>query len=429
MHLSSVIKKLKPSATLAINELISEKRRKGEHVFHMGFGESPFPVHHLIRKALSDNVEQKSYLPTQGILPLREQISKFYSKMFDLHYSPDQIVVGPGSKLLLFDALMALEGPLFLSAPSWVSYEQEAHLLDKEVYYIKTRPEDSYKLTPEALVTAIQEFTPSHQQQKLLILNYPCNPTGHSYSAAQLKSLAIAARKHNITIIADEIYALLSYQEHEHHSIAEYYPEGTLVTGGLSKDRSAGGFRVGVMLLPEGETKLKSAILAIASNTWSCVAAPIQYAALEAYRLKPEIVQYINDCTAIHELVTMNIYRSITKNRIFCPSPQGAFYLFPNWNNDREALVGKGIATSTELVEMLLREWNIASLPGADFGMSPSDLSIRIAIVDYDGVNALKQFRADKRKALEESDLFVNEIAPQVVAACSRLGSFTESIR
>ena len=429
LRLSSVIKKLKPSATLAINELISEKRRKGEHVFHMGFGESPFPVHQLIRKALSDNVGQKSYLPTQGILPLREQISQFYSKMFDLHYSPDQIVVGPGSKILIFDALRALEGPLFLPAPSWVSYEQEAHLLGKEVYYIKTRPEDSYQLTPEALETAIQEFTPSHQQQKLLILNYPCNPTSRIYSAAQLKAIANTARKHNIVIIADEIYALLSYQEHEHHSIAEYYPEGTLVTGGLSKDRSAGGFRVGVMLLPENEVELKNAILAVASNTWSCVAAPIQYAALEAYRLKPEIVQYINDCTAIHEIVTMNMYRRITNSRISCPSPQGAFYLFPNWNSDREALVGKGIATSTKIADLLLREWNIASLPGTDFGMLHSDLSIRIAIVDYDGVNALKQFRTDRRKAWEDSDLFVNEIAPQLVAACNRLGSFTESIR
>ncbi|MHA2191620.1 MAG: pyridoxal phosphate-dependent aminotransferase [Candidatus Thorarchaeota archaeon] len=429
MHLSSVIKKLKPSATLAINELISEKRRKGEHVFHMGFGESPFPVHHLIRKALSDNVDQKSYLPTQGILPLRERISEFYSEMFDLHYSPDQIIVGPGSKALLFDALMALEGPLFLPAPSWVSYEQEAHLLGKEVYYIKTRPKDSYQLAPEVLEAAIQEFAPSHQQQKLLILNYPCNPTGRSYSTAQLKALAITARNLNIRIIADEIYALLSYQEHDHHSIAEYYPEGTLVTGGVSKDRSAGGFRIGVMLLPENEIELKNAILAIASNTWSCVAAPIQYAALEAYRLKPEILQYMKDCTAIHEIVTTSIYRRITMNRISCPSPQGAFYLFPNWNNEREALLGKGITTSTDLVEMLLREWNIASLPGADFGMPPKDLSIRIAIVDYDGENALPQFRTDKQKAWEDSDRFVNEIAPQVVAACSRLGSFTESIR
>jgi aspartate aminotransferase len=137
----------------------------------------------------------------------------------------------------------------------------------------------------------------------------------------------------------------------------------------------------------------------------------------------------MKDCTAIHEIVTTSIYRRITMNRISCPSPQGAFYLFPNWNNEREALLGKGITTSTDLVEMLLREWNIASLPGADFGMPPKDLSIRIAIVDYDGENALPQFRTDKQKAWEDSDRFVNEIAPQVVAACSRLGSFTESIR
>ncbi|MFX1475745.1 MAG: pyridoxal phosphate-dependent aminotransferase, partial [Promethearchaeota archaeon] len=304
MQLSKVAKRIKPSATLAINELITQRRRQGEQILHMGFGESPFPVHPLVRKALCENAGQKSYLATQGIKPLREQISKFYEKVFNLQYPAEQIVVGPGSKVLLYDALVALDGPLFLPAPSWVSYQHQARLLGKEVYHVKTSPEDSYRLTPDALEQSLQQNTPNPWDQKVLLLNYPCNPTGHSYSAQQLKALAKVAKDYNVIVLSDEIYGLVSFSDQEHHSIAEFYREGTLVTGGLSKDRSLGGFRVGVMLFPEDEQPLVTSICSIGSETWSCVAAPVQYAAIQAYQTTPAILNFIYDCAQIHELAT-----------------------------------------------------------------------------------------------------------------------------
>ena len=151
MELSDTSKKLKPSATLAINELISQKRGKGLEIYHFGFGESPFPVHPLIQEALARHADKKSYLPVQGILELREQISEFYNVMFNLKYSTDQITVAPGSKVLLFNALMALNGPLLLPAPSWVSYQHQAKFSGKQVFHLKTNPENSYRLTPENL--------------------------------------------------------------------------------------------------------------------------------------------------------------------------------------------------------------------------------------------------------------------------------------
>ncbi|MHA1936780.1 MAG: pyridoxal phosphate-dependent aminotransferase [Candidatus Thorarchaeota archaeon] len=429
MRLSLVTDNLKPSATLALNELIAEKKRKGEQICHMGFGQSPFPVHPHISKALCDHAGERSYLPTQGIKPLRNQVSEFYSKVFGLDYSSEQIVIGPGSKILLFDAMMCLEGPLFLPSPSWVSYDQEAHLLGKEVHYIETQPEDSYLLTPEALESTVEQRAPISEQQKLLLLNYPCNPTGCSYSVTQLEELADVARNHNIQILSDEIYALLSFRDHDHHSIAEFYPEGTILTGGLSKDRSAGGFRVGVMLLPNQEQALLDAILAVASNTWTCVAAPIQYAALEAYRPTNEITQYIKDCTSIHELVTIYLHQELTSYGIQCPRPQGAFFLFLDWNNDRDALKRKGITTSVDLANTLLQKWNVACLPGADFGMQADEICIRVTTVDYDGAGALERYRADKEETWLKPDEFVREIAPRLVNACRQLGSFADSIR
>jgi aspartate/methionine/tyrosine aminotransferase len=429
MRLSLVTENLKPSATLAMNELISEKQQRGEQVYHMGFGQSPFPVHPLIRKALCDNAGERSYLPTQGIRALRNQVSEFYSKMFRLEYSSEQIIIGPGSKILLFDAMMCLDGPLFLPSPSWVSYDQEAHLLGKDIYYIETHPENSYLLTPEDLESTIKQHAPTIEQQKILVLNYPCNPTGCSYSVTQLKELAETARIHNVQILSDEIYALLSFQDHKHHSIAEFYPEGTILTGGLSKDRSAGGFRVGVMLLPDQEHDLLNAILAVASNTWSCVAAPMQYAALEAYRPNREISQYIKDCTSIHELVTRSVHQELTTHGIRCPRPQGAFYLFPDWNNDRDALRRGGVTTSVELAGVLLEKWNVASLSGVDFGMPADAFCIRVATVDYDGERALERFIADPKKAWKNPNEFTKEVAPRLIRGCDQLGSFTDSIR
>ncbi|MCJ7817829.1 MAG: pyridoxal phosphate-dependent aminotransferase, partial [Candidatus Thorarchaeota archaeon] len=258
---------------------------------------------------------------------------------------------------------------------------------------------------------------------------YPNNPTGQSYSKSQLIELADVARRNNVVILSDEIYALLTFQDHEHHSIAEFYPEGTLVTGGLSKDRSAGGFRVGVIILPAEELELLESMRTIASNTWSCVAAPMQYAAIEAYRPNPGISNYIKDCTAICEIVTKYIHRILLSLDIKCLAPKGAFYLFPDWNSDRDNMASRGIRTSIDISETLLRDWSVATLPGSDFGMNPDELCIRIATVDYNGEAALEQYKEDPQKARAHSDLFVHNIAPRLFTAVEILEKFTESFR
>jgi aspartate aminotransferase len=425
--LTAASKRTKRSATLAMNERVRQLRKSGKDIFHMGFGEAPFPIHPIIQKALCDNAHQRSYLPTQGILPLREQICAFYENMFGLQVLPEQIIVGPGSKVLLYNAMMALEGPIFVPTPSWVSYDDQARLLGKEVYYIRTNIETSYLMTAEAFEKALQNNSSQRNDQKILVLNYPNNPTGQNYTKAQLKEIADVARENNVIILSDEIYALLTYQDFEHHSVAEYYPEGTLVTGGLSKDRSAGGFRVGVILLPKGESELLESMLTVASNTWSCLAAPIQYAAIEAYRPNPDISNYIKDCTAICELVTKHLHQKLRDSGIRCLAPMGAFYLFPDWESDQKILASKGIKTSIDISEVLLRDWNVATLPGSDFGMIPKNLCIRLATVDFDGKAALERYRENPHKARNDPDSFTNRIAPRLITAIETLERFTES--
>lgn len=411
-----------------MNELITTIRERGEQVYHMGFGESPFPVHSLIRKALCDNSWRQSYLPTQGIFQLRNQISKFYKTIFDLQYSPEQIVVGPGSKSLMFAALTALDGPIFLPAPSWVSYQHMARFQSREVHHMVTNSKNSYRLEPELLANTLQQNAPDSGQQKILVLNYPCNPTGHSYSSQQLRALVDVARDHNVIILSDEIYALTHFQDQEHHSIAKFYPEGTLITGGLSKDRSLGGYRLGALLLPENENQLLETLLALGSEVWSCVSAPIQYAGIEAYRTDTGIVEYIQDCTAIHEVVTRYVYHRIQAMGLSCPSPQGAFYLFPDWNQHREALRTRGVTTSNEFARYLLEKYRVSSLPGSDFGMPVEDLCLRLATVDYKGDLALEIFLKDRESLAKNPDQFVATVASSVVEGCNQLERFTSQL-
>jgi aspartate/methionine/tyrosine aminotransferase len=427
MEVSFSAKRIAPSATLAINELISTIRESGEQVYHMGFGESPFPVHKRVRKALCENSWRQRYLPTQGILELREQISRFYESMFEMQYAPDQIVVGPGSKPLMFAALTALEGPIFLPAPSWVSYQHMGRFLSRDVHHIVTNSSNSYRLEPEQLEIALREHS-QNNEQKVLVLNYPCNPTGQTFSARELKEITEVAREFNVIVVSDEIYALTHFRDQEHHSIAKFYPEGTLITSGLSKDRSLGGYRLGTLLLPPEEKQLLRSIIAVGSEIWSSVSAPIQYAGIEAYRTDTNLVDYMRDCAVVHELVTRYVYQRIQEMGVSCPYPLGGFYLFPDWNSQRSSLEKKGVSTSSDLAKHLLRNWYLASLPGSEFGMSPNDLSLRLATVDYDGKSALNHFLKKRKSALKDPDGFVIQIAPSVVEGCNQLEQFTAQL-
>ncbi|MFQ5980845.1 MAG: pyridoxal phosphate-dependent aminotransferase [Candidatus Heimdallarchaeota archaeon] len=430
LDISFRARQLKPSATLAMHELVRKRQARGEAVLHMGTGESPFPVHPNVRKSLCENADKKSYLPVQGILPLREQIAKFYKRMFNLDYSAEQIIIGPGSKILLYSALVALEGPLFLPAPSWVSYQHQANLIGKPFHNIETIPESSYRVNPEVLEQIITSNEPNSAQQKILLLNYPCNPTGASYSATQLREIASVAQEHKMVVLSDEIYGLTSFESQKHQSIAVFYPEGTIITGGISKDRSLGGFRVGVMLLPPEESELKRALLSIASETWSCVAAPIQHAAIAAYQTDDQgLMEYIHDCATIHSIITQYVHSRLEKIEVRCPAPQGAFYLFPDWNKNRAALEKIGIRTASDLSERLLRDWNLAALPGIEFGMDSTNLCIRIATVDYDGEFALKKFQEDRKMARKSSKAFIASVAPRIVQACDQFAKFTRTLQ
>ena len=177
------------------------------------------------------------------------------------------------------------------------------------------------------------------------------------------------------------------------------------------------------MLLPEDSDELMKKINSIGSESWSCASAPIQYAAIEAYKTESEIIDYRHICRDIHEIMTLYVYKRLKNIGLTCPEPQGAFYLFPDWNQYQNSLIKNGIKTSIGLSETLLKVWNVATLPGYEFGMAKNNYCLRIASVDYDGVNVLNMFKNYPKQAKKEPEQFIKLAAPRLVKACDQIKS------
>ena len=377
-RLNPVFSGLKPSSTLYINETVNKLWQQGEQVFHMGFGESRFEVSPELQTVLQNNAHQKSYLPARGLPELTEAVANYYSNKLDTNFSSDQIIIGPGSKSLIYGLQMVLGADVFLPTPSWVSYGPQATLLGNKYFYIPSKAETNYQLE-------ISEFDKlvklSNNKNKMLVLNSPNNPTGQMVSAEFLSELADYCRANNILVLSDEIYFQVFNGEVEHVSISRFYPEGTFILGGLSKHFSIGGWRLGIAILPDTEfgRELMHKMVVFSSETWSGVSSAIQYAAIKAYSLEDEVEQYVADCRDIHGIRTKFFREKLVEIDVRCTRAEGAFYITANFDLYSEKLKTIGINDSSELANHLLDKYRIASLPGIDFGIPETTLSLRLS--------------------------------------------------
>lgn len=387
--------RVKESATLAINQTVARLRDQGREVCHLGFGESPFPVPPALEQALQDEAHRKSYLPTQGLPELREAVAAFYRERFGYAYPGSHVVVGPGSKELLFQLMFLLEGPLILPGPCWVSYEPQARLCNKPVFTLPGQYDQQFRVDAQRLALLLESMP---QGQKLMVLNSPNNPTGLSMTQAEAVELGELCRKHQVIVISDEIYALTTEPEQPLYSLAQTYPEGTIVTGGLSKAFSAGGYRLGLALLPAGMETLRRAMVSTISETFSAVTAPVQYAALQVYGNYPAVAEHVESCTHLHRLAGNWMTERFRAMGLQCHRPTGGFYLFPGFAPFREALASQGMETATRLCTRLLEEAQVAMLPGGEFMVPDEWLHARVASVDFDGAEALQAWASGVRQ-------------------------------
>ncbi|WP_347838111.1 aminotransferase class I/II-fold pyridoxal phosphate-dependent enzyme [uncultured Draconibacterium sp.] len=423
VNLNLNVRGLNQSATLLINERSNELIQKGETVYKLGLGQSPFPVPEIVQEALRKNAHQKDYLPVKGLIPLREAIAEFNYRHQGLEGSADDIMIGPGSKELIFILQLVYYGELIIPTPSWVSYSPQARIAGRHVTWVPTSEESEWKLSPEKL-DLICRTDPD--RPRVVILNYPSNPTGATYSENWLKKLAEVARKYNIILISDEIYSLLDHNG-EHVSIARYYPEGTIVSSGLSKWAGAGGWRLGTFTFPSNLKWLQNAMATVASETFTSTSAPIQYAAITAFEDHPEIDEYLLHSRRILKTLGSYFANRLRAKYITVPTPKGGFYLFPNFNLYRERLAARGILTSFELCEAILRETGVAFLPGMDFGRQPEELTARIAYVDFDGESVLKTAMTEY-KDTPLTEAFLKKYCSKMIYAIKKLEDWLDEL-
>jgi len=419
-------------ANLRINDQIKSYRedclRMGceRPYHHFAFGQSPFAPPPGVVEALKAHAHEHSYLPTAGLPALRDAVAQYYRHHFGLDASPERIVVSPGSKEMIAILLSALEGAVLVPVPSWVSYMPQARILKKDVVPLRLRADTGFKLTPELLRDGARRAS---GEQSILILNHPHNPTGAVYERGELEALSEICRENGIIVIADEIYALTAFDETSFTSMGAVYPEGTLVTGGLSKDRSAGGYRLGVGVFPAGEDGVLASVLKIAGSTYSCVAAPIQHAAVKAYSLDDDVEAHVRDCAAVNALVGKEMSAFFCAGGSDTQAPQGAFYLFVDWSGEQENFKSMGLSSSADVAEHVLHVEHAAMLPGNALLLEDAELAFRCSYVDYDGAVALADWRRRRPSTPSEREDFVRRNCPLLTDGVSYLSRYLEQVR
>ncbi len=375
------------SDTLAINERVKQLQNMGKNIYNFGLGQSPFPVPTSVVEALKLHAHEKDYLPVKGLAALREAVAEFHWNKDGVKAKPENVLIGPGSKELMFLLQLVFYGELILPTPCWVSYVPQAEITGRNIRLIHTRFEDNWQFTSDQLCELCENEQDVYRP-RILVLNYPSNPTGCSYTGNELKEIAKIAKQFEILILSDEIYGQLHHLG-EHVSIAKYYPEGTIISSGLSKWCGAGGWRLGTFTFPSTLDWLLDSMAAVASETYTSVSAPIQYAAVRAFKGGIRIERYLLHTRRALRTLSERLVKILTESGIRINKPVGAFYLFLDFTPFEKKLHKKGITTSAILCERLIQDTGVAILPGIAFERPQEELSARLAYVNFDGAKVL----------------------------------------
>ena len=404
------ILKLKESSTLAINEKSKDLIRTGKKIYRFGFGQSPFQIPEKIVDTLKLNAHKKEYLPIQGLPKLRENISRYLFKRTGAKYSKENILITPGSKEAMLLIHVTFNGEIITPAPSWVSYEPQAEIGTNKVHWLETSRSNNWFPTAKELENKLKKL--GKRKNLILILNSPNNPSGAI--CKNLKELASVAKKYKLIILSDEIYTDLSF-DNNYNSISEFYPESTFISGGLSKWCGAGGWRLGFLAVPNGLKNFMNSLKSLASESYSTVNTPTQFAAVEAYDGNYE--NYKLKVRGILNAVGTYVYNNLKSNKVLINPPQGAFYLMPEFKNKR-------FKTSSQLCDAILNETGVAMLPGTDFGFKPKRMLTRLSYTDFDGIKFFQNVK-DYNSINEE---MVKTYAPNVVEGVTKLSNWAKNL-
>ena len=408
--IKKIVKNLEPSSTLKINELSKKLEFEGKKIFKFGFGQSPFKVPDDIVEELKKNSHQNTYLPMQGLEDLRKVVAKHTSKKKNYDYSPENVIIGPGSKELMFLLHVLFDGEIILPAPSWVSYAPQAILGRNKVKILQTTRENNWFPTGEELEKLILR---DRKKNYLLFLNSPNNPSGQV--CKNLKEISVLTEKYNLIILSDEIYSELSFDDN-FQSISQFCPDKTIISTGLSKWCGAGGWRLGYFVLPSALNIIKDKLNVLASETFSAVSAPIQYAAIVAYKNNHN--EYINNSKKILSAVGNYVYKNLKSNKVLISKPEGGFYLMPEFLNTT-------FKSSIDMCNNILKETGVALLPGSDFGFHKDKMLARLSFTDFKGTDFMNNINSETKI----DDDLIKKLAPKITEGVKRLKNWSDSLK
>ncbi len=367
-HLSRV----KPSATLAMTQKARDMREKGRKVMDLSAGEPDFDTPDNIKEAAIEAIRrgETKYPPVPGIAPLRKAISDKFRRENGLDYKTEQVIVGTGGKHILYNAFAATLNPgdeVLVPAPFWVSYPEMVALNRGEARIVECPIETGFKLTPEALDAAITERT------KWLLFNAPSNPTGAAYSADELRALADVLLRHpHVWVLTDDMYEHLLYTDEPFATMAQVEPqlyERTLTMNGVSKTYAMTGWRIGYAAGPE---TLVKAMTMIQGQQTSGACSIAQWASVEALNGPQDFIAHFREVfQGRRDLVVSMLNQA---SGLKCPSPDGAFYVYPSCAGaiGKTAPSGKRIETDRDFAFELLEAEGVAVVHGSAFGLGPN---------------------------------------------------------
>jgi aspartate aminotransferase len=390
VKLATRVAKIKPSETLVITAKANALRAEGRDVIGFGAGEPDFDTPANIKAASIRPIEAgfTKYTPVGGTDELKDAVIAKLKRDNNLDYKRSEIVVSCGAKHSLYNLAQALfdnGDEVIIPAPYWVSYPDIVILAGGTPVIVNTLEKDGFKMKPVQLQAAITPRT------RAVIINSPSNPTGAVYSPEELKALGQVLLDKEILVISDDIYEKILYADFPFANISQAEPkikDRTIVVNGVSKAYAMTGWRIGYAAGPE---QVIAAIGKIQSQNTSNPASISQKAAVEALNGDQDVVRSMVGEFRKRRDVIVKFLNDI--NGIKCLSPEGAFYVFPNVSAlYGRSFQGKKITNSTELIDYLLDEANVATVPGAAFG---SDDHIRLSYATSlknieEGLNRIK---------------------------------------
>jgi aspartate aminotransferase len=369
--IADALGRVQPSQTIAVTTKARELKAAGHDVIGLGAGEPDFDTPDNIKEAAIKAIRdgKTKYTNVEGIPELKEAICTKFKRENELTYKPSQIIVSPGGKKVIFNAMMATINPddeVVIPAPYWVSYPDIVLLCGGKPVFVETTIEDRFKVRPEALEKAITPKT------KWFMFNHPSNPTGAAYSHDELKALTDVLMRHpHVWVFTDDMYEHLVYDDYKFVTPAQIEPglyDRTLTMNGVSKAYAMTGWRIGYAGGPE---QLIKAMTKLQSQTTSNPSSISQYASVEALNGPQDFLK--ERAQAFKERRDLVVSMLNQAKGLDCPTPEGAFYVYPSCKGciGKTSNKGKQIANDEDFVTALLEESGVAVVHGSAFGLSP----------------------------------------------------------